>query len=64
MRVNTRVLFCGAEWLFVQEVDDMYLLKSTNKNIDDILADPQYVKKFKNENRGFPDMGTDKKIQG
>jgi len=46
MRHFQRVLYCGSTWIFVEEIEGKYLLRSTNKNIDDILAEPQYVKKF------------------
>ena len=49
MRVNDRVIYCGAEWFFIEEVDGRYLLHSINKNINDVLAEPQYVKKFEDE---------------
>ena len=51
MRHYERVIYCGCEWIFIEEIDKKYLLKSLNKNINDILVLPQYVKKFEERTR-------------
>lgn len=50
MRHFQKVYYLGCEWIFIAEVNDKYLLRSTNKNIDDVLANPQSVKPLE-ENR-------------
>ena len=51
MKKNERVIFCSAEWVFIEEIDGKCLLRSTNKNIGDILAEGKYVKKFKEQTK-------------
>ncbi len=46
MRHFQKVYYLGCEWVFMEEVGDKYLLRSVNKNIDDVLANPQSVKPF------------------
>ena len=46
MRHFQKVYFGGCEWIFIQEVGDKYLLRSVNKNINDVLADPKSVRPF------------------
>ena len=47
MKRNERVIFCSAEWVFIEEIDGMYLLRSVNKNLNDVWANPKYVKRLK-----------------
>jgi len=44
MKQNQRVYYNKTEWIFIEEMGDKYLLKSTNKNIDNVLAESQDVK--------------------
>ena len=39
MRQYQRVFYHGAEWTFIEQVEDKYLLRSLNKNINDVLAE-------------------------
>ena len=45
MKHFEKVIYCSSEWFFIEEIDNKYLLKSINKNINDVLAKPQYVKR-------------------
>ena len=46
MRQYERVFYHGTEWTFIEQIGDKYLLRSTNKNIDDVLADMGDVKQY------------------
>ena len=59
MRHNEKVIYCSTEWFFIKEIDKKYLLRSINKNIDDVLVEPQYVKKFEER---IQKSKTDKKV--
>ena len=43
---NQRVIYRKSEWIFIEKLCDQYLLKSLNKNINDVLADAKKVRKF------------------
>lgn len=46
MKSNEKVIYLSCDWVFVEEIDGQYLLRSINKNINDVLAEPQHVKKY------------------
>lgn len=46
MKKYERVFCFGAEWIYIETIGDKYLLRSTNKNIDDVLAKMGDVKSY------------------
>ena len=46
MKKYARVIYHKAEWIFIEKLGNKYLLKSLNKNVNDILADAKKVRKL------------------
>lgn len=44
MKKYQSVFYRGAEWVYIETRNKKYLLRSMNKNINDVIADPKRVK--------------------